>query len=394
MATTATSERLIVAQSLDEVEALREAWRRLQGTQLNTDPDYFLTFVEAQPRVVSPHVVLLERDGDPQAMLVGRVEDVRLSAKLGYQEVYAPRVRAITIVGGGFLGENSRANADVLLAELRRSLAGREADVVRLRSLAVGSPLHVAATTIPPFLSRQHVSTTAVRRRLRIRPSFEDFLQSRSSGTRRGLLRYRRKLEQEFGDRLGVEIFRDAAELDRFFAAAEEIARTTYQHGLGAALPGDPISRRLAEVEARRDWFRAYVLSIDSRPCAFWYGHRYRGVFATSATGYDPAYAHLRPGTFVLMRLIEDLSGDGETEILDFGSGDAEYKRRFSDESWEEQDVLVWAPTAKGIRTNLAHTGVLALIGGVKRVAGGRRLGGALKNRWRARLRSGGNTRR
>jgi CelD/BcsL family acetyltransferase involved in cellulose biosynthesis len=90
----------------------------------------------------------------------------------------------------------------------------------------------------------------------------------------------------------------------------------------------------------------------------------------------------------VLIRLIEDLTGDGETEILDFGAGDAEYKRRYSDESWEEEDVLVWAATAKGIRTNLARTGVLALIGAARRAAEGRRLGNALKNRWRARLRA------
>ena len=235
------------------------------------------------------------------------------------------------------------------------------------------------------------MSSPLVRRHLRIRGSLEEFLQSRSSSTRQSVRRYGRKLENEFGDRLTLEVFRDEAELDRFFAAADEIGRKTYQHGLGVALADDAVARRLAELAARRGLFRAYVLSIDGRPAAFWHGHRYRGVFAIGVPGYDPAYAHLHTGTFVLMRLIEDLSGDGETEILDFGSGDAEYKRRFGDESQTEEDVLVWAPTVKGIRTNLTRTGVLALIGGAKRAARSRRLG-ALKNRWRARLRSGANS--
>jgi CelD/BcsL family acetyltransferase involved in cellulose biosynthesis len=381
--------RVTVARSLEELEPLRDAWSRLQGVQINTDPDYFLTVLASNPDAVRPHIVLLERDGEAQAMLIARIEDVRLSCRLGYRAVYSPRVRALTVVNGGFLGEHTRANADALLAELRRSLAGGEADVAQLRNLLVGSPLHVAATTAPPFLARQHLSTPLVRRHLRIRSSLDEFLQSRSSSTRQSVRRYGRKLEKEFGDRLSLEVFRDESEIGRFFAAADEIGRKTYQHGLGVALADDPVARRLAELAARRGWFRAYVLSIDGLPAAFWYGHRYRGVFATGVPGYDPAYAHLHTGTFVLMRLIDDLSGDGETEILDFGSGDAEYKRRFGDESRREEDVLVWAATAKGIRTNLTRTGVLGLIAGAKRAARSRRLGGALKNRWRARLRSG-----
>ena len=31
------------------------------------------------------------------------------------------------------------------------------------------------------------------------------------------------------------------------------------------------------------------------------------------------------------------------TRLLDFGFGDAEYKRRFGDRSWYEEDVLIYA---------------------------------------------------
>jgi CelD/BcsL family acetyltransferase involved in cellulose biosynthesis len=223
---------------------------------------------------------------------------------------------------------------------------------------------------------------------LQIPESYDAFLQSRSANTRQSVRRYGRKLEKEHPGKVSLAIYRNESELEQFFAAAAEIGRKTYQHGLGVTLAGDGVARRLTELQARRGWFRGYVLSIDGSPAAFWHGHHYRGVFATGVPGYDPAYAHLRLGTHVLMKLIEDLTEEGTAKVLDFGSGDAEYKRRFSDDSWDEEDVLVWASTAKGIRTNLTRTGVLALIGGAKRVASSKRLGDALKSRWRKRLRS------
>ena len=49
----------------------------------------------------------------------------------------------------------------------------------------------------------------------------------------------------------------------------------------------------------------------------------------------------------MLAKLIEDLCAD-ESHTLDYGFGDADYKRRFGDASWLEEDVLVYAPRRRG----------------------------------------------
>ncbi len=67
------------------------------------------------------------------------------------------------------------------------------------------------------------------------------------------------------------------------------------------------------------------------------------GVFPTGVPGFDPAYADLRVGNYVLLRLIADLCADESIDTLDYGFGDAEYKRRFGTRSWLEQDVHVFA---------------------------------------------------
>ena len=113
-----------------------------------------------------------------------------------------------------------------------------------------------------------------------------------------------------------------------------------------------------------RGWFRAYVLYLDDEPIAFWQGQAYNGVFSTGVPGFDPAYAEHRVGNYVLFKLIADLCADESIDTLDYGFGDAEYKRRFGTRSWEEQDVHLFAPTAKGFRTNAIRSSLLTAVAG------------------------------
>jgi CelD/BcsL family acetyltransferase involved in cellulose biosynthesis len=109
-----------------------------------------------------------------------------------------------------------------------------------------------------------------------------------------------------------------------------------------------------------RGWFRGAILYLRGRPAAFWHGNAYRGTFATSATGFDPAEAEGRPGTYLLMRLVEGLCADPNVDTLDFGFGDADYKRHFGDSSTLEEDVVVFEPRARPLAVNAGQTAVLA----------------------------------
>jgi CelD/BcsL family acetyltransferase involved in cellulose biosynthesis len=388
MSETTPKTRVTVARTFDEVEALRDVWEALPGGVVTTDIDSFLTMLQASEHGATPHVTVVERQGIVQALAAGRLEDTELSAQVGYKTVYSPRVRAITISYGGLLGEVSASTAALLYERLQEALADDAADVVRFRNLRVGSPMHVVATTAPRFSSRQHVSTKTTHWARELPPSYDDFLASLSSRTREGVRRYSRKLEREYGERLTLRRFRKPEQLEQFLAVARTVAEKTYQHSLGAAITEGVALQTLIELAAARDWFRGWVLSIDDKPAAFWHGIAWRNVFSIGVPGYDPAYAHLRIGTYVLMKAIEDLCGDEAVDTLDFGFGDAEYKRRFGTHRWEEEDVLVYAPTFRGLRVNLTRTVVL------KSAALARRAGERtpalqnLKRRWRSRLAS------
>jgi len=51
------------------------------------------------------------------------------------------------------------------------------------------------------------------------------------------------------------------------------------------------------------------------------------------------------------MRVIEDACADPSLDVLDFGPGDAAYKRQFSSDSRVERNVVVFAPTFRGRRS-------------------------------------------
>lgn len=381
--------RIRVACSRDELEPLREGWERLQGRQFATDPDVFPHILDWQPQTLRPHVVAVERQGEVTALVLGRIEEIRLRTRVGYRTVYAPRVRALTVVYGGVLGDLDDEGAEVVLAALRHPLVCGEVDVLRLRNLDTGSPLRRAVGRTPSIL-HEHGAPTSHHWELAVPSSYDAFLGSLSPSTLKSARRYPRRLEKSFGDRLSLRIFRGASESDRVFTDLAAVASKTYQHALGVAFAQSELERRIVRLLMNRGWFRAYVLYLDGEPISFWQGHVYRGAFFTGIPGYDPAYTDLRVGNYVLFRLIADLCADDAVDTLDFGWGEAEYKRRLSTRSRLEQDVHLFAPTTKGCLTNVARSSLLTGVTGVRSLLARTEMIDPIKRRWRDRLTSGG----
>jgi CelD/BcsL family acetyltransferase involved in cellulose biosynthesis len=374
---------------VEDLDSIRESWEALGIREPTADPEHFTTVLANRPEAVRPHVVRLERDGEPVALVVGRIEDIELTARIGYRKILSPRLRALTVVQAGYLGDASEATAERMLSELTGALDAGEADVLRLRLLEVGTPLHRLARTTPGGLRRERHSRPSTRWQADIPDSFDAFLAARSK-SQRGNIRYTRKrIQTELRERARLETFHDTSDLERLYRDASLLAQKTYQHGLGASFQDDPLRRALTELGARRGWHRAYVLYVDDEPVAFWFATAFNGIVQLGYTGYDPAYRDLGVGAYALSYLIEEACEDPELHVLDHGYGDADYKRRLSDRSWLEEDVLVYAGSWKGVRTNVGRTAVLGTAKLGQRALRDRDSVMRVKRWWRDRLRSG-----
>jgi CelD/BcsL family acetyltransferase involved in cellulose biosynthesis len=88
--------------------------------------------------------------------------------------------------------------------------------------------------------------------------------------------------------------------------------------------------------------------------------------------------------------VIESLCAEDGVHTIDYGSGDADYKRRFGSDSWLEADQAIFAKRARPLRINLARTTLELGVRTAKAAAARAGITETLRRRWRARIASGG----
>jgi CelD/BcsL family acetyltransferase involved in cellulose biosynthesis len=390
---TRTNRHVAFETARDEsaVERLRDVWETLGVTYIDADLDYFLGLVRARPQTERPHVVVVERDGEPESLVVGRIEHERFAIRFGYSTIWRPSLRVLRVAHGGISGAGSPEAAAAVLQALRMALGEREADLVVVPAVRTGSPL-ARVLSDPAAGRRVSLGEERVHRRLFLPESYDAFLAGRDRKSRYNLKRQATQLEDEFGPRLQVDLLRDPSDFQRVFSDLEHVARETYQRGLGAGFADSPERRELVRIALQRGWFRAWVLTIDGEAAAFWQGNVLNRTYYSSSTAYLPELGRRGVGTYLQMRMFRDLIEDDDVDVVDFGWGDADYKARFGNDSWSEQDVLLFGPSPRGLRTHAAH----ALVHGGDRLARSvvRATGttGRVKRAWRSRLARGGHS--
>ena len=375
-----------IARTYEDVAALRPLWEQLEPTNPEADIDFFLTVVANSPGVIRPHVVLIERPGRTPLLTVARLEERALEAKLGYRVVARPNLCALSVAYSGIVGAETGEDVQELLDELCGALRQGEADVLCFSKLATDSPLFEMAMRAAPWFCREHPVGTVPRTEVKVPDDLPAFLAARSRNTRDNVKRYGRRLEKAHGDAIAVNSYRDAANLDEAIEAMEAVAAKTYQRALNVGFRDEPRQRALLELAAHKGYLRAWVLDIDGQPVAFWSGLAYAGTFYIGSPGYDPAFGDLRVGQYLQMRMMEDLCADPDVTRLDYGFGDAQYKRSFGDRTWTEADVLIFRPSLRALRANAVRTGVAGASRATKRALGSDRVEALRRRSRRSRV--------
>ena len=208
---------------------------------------------------------------------------------------------------------------------------------------------------------------------------------TRREGTRRGI----RKFRAQADGKDHVACYGNESELDLLFADAEEIAKKTYQRGLGAGFAATPDVRKRLGLAAQKGWLRGYVLYIGDRPCAFWIGMLYEKTFVSEYLGYDPEFRQYSPGMFLIMNVIEGFCAQKNGDIvkeLDFGLGHAEYKAALCTKVWLESSLYIFSPRPKGLILKAMRTSTRIVDEGLRTVLAKTSLVPKLKRAWRDRL--------
>ncbi|MGA7383788.1 MAG: GNAT family N-acetyltransferase [Methylocella sp.] len=337
-------------------------------------------------------MIVLYRDGRPHAMLVGRLEKRGVDIRFGYIRLIRLRLRALTFMYGGVLGDISlAADARDVISCIEESLRAGEADAAFLEYLPVDSPLHDCARSLPSPVRVNHFAEPCIHR-IRNLPLGKSFLQSVSSNQRRNQKRRARRLAESFGDKVRIECFQDASALQRLMEHAESIAEKSYQRGLGVGFANTPVMRKRLELEAQKKWLRAHILYLNDQPCSFWICSYYNSTLYSDFMGFDPEYSKYEPGMYLVINVIEEIrreAGNQEAARVDFGIGDSEWKSILGNQSWREELVCIFAPTATAVGVNFFQTLVSAIDRAGRAILRRSNLLPLVKRAWRSRIARG-----
>lgn len=363
------------------IEDIRSIWEKMQWHP-NADIDFYLTILNSRSEIRNPHVVVLYLGGIPKSMMVGRIEERRFEFKIGYKTIFKPRVRLFTVVYGGLFGINSSEISDLFIGEIVGLLGRGEADMALSGYVGKNSYFYHSARTIPGGFFRGYFPDHSQHFEATLPNKCDEFLKKLKSKHRYWIRRMSRLLETDYPGKVRLKIYQEQSQLDQFCSDVESIAEKTYQRGLGAGFILNNENKERMALSASRGWLRGYILYADGQPCAFWIGTYYGGRFHINFTGYDPNFKKYEPGTILFMKMIEDLC-KSDIKKIDFGFGDAFYKRRFSDKKWEEVSSIIFSRSFRGIRLNFMDTSTRACSKIARRVLEKITLLEKVKKHWR-----------
>jgi CelD/BcsL family acetyltransferase involved in cellulose biosynthesis len=156
---------------------------------------------------------------------------------------------------------------------------------------------------------------------------WEQFLGSRSSNFRQQVRRRERKLAREHQLQFRLTRDRDGLEgdLELLFRLHEAQGHEAFSG------PLRDFHREFAGQAFDRGWLRLWVMEVDDRPVAAWYGFRFGGVESYYQAGRDPDWDRYSVGFVLLVHSMREACNDGMREYR-LLRGDEEYKKRFAGE--------------------------------------------------------------
>lgn len=371
-----------VGASIAEVRALLaacpDAAPMLDAHGPHTDPERFLAPFAADPGRGGPYLMLGRIGGTTRAIVLARAAHRSPRLRLGYARLGIPALRCLDVVHGGLVTDGTDVAVDHLLDRLRALLDRRDFDHLMVNRLPQAHRL------FRPLLALPRSVEHGPRRHWLVDLEANDFdatMARHSSRHRSNLRRLDRRLEHSMDGDLRLVEHDDASTLDAMLADVRAVAGHTYQSRLGVGIEHNRGLEARLRLEATNGRLRCFVLHGAGAPIAYQLGFEHDGTYHCEGTGYVADEARHRPGTVLFIRVLQRLCERGLRRI-DFGFGDAEYKRLYGTRSHLESTIHVYAP---GVRNALACA-IDRTVQRLDRLTSVQALRQRVRRRWRRRV--------
>lgn len=136
-----------------------------------------------------------------------------------------------------------------------------------------------------------------------------------------------RALARHAGAPCRIMEFRNMAGITPYAERIESMMGRTWQ----ARLLGDRFSVSELEQVAGRGWLRSFLLLAGEKPAAFALCYQGMETLVYEEIGFSGELEKFSPGTILLYRLLESVYASDRPKYIDFGEGDAGYKKQLAD---------------------------------------------------------------
>jgi CelD/BcsL family acetyltransferase involved in cellulose biosynthesis len=316
-------------------------WRRILTAQdpagaLTGSPEW-LALMTGDARAVS---ALVARDSQSRACVVlpGIRRPWNMEFRLLGRRLWSRSLDTLKIGGGDLLADGADAGA---VAEALREGFRKLPDVAAIwfehvaddaRLLLLESAARRSGSAMPLRLA-----TALPHYRLRLPPTHAEALALRSGKSLSRLRSKENALAREAGAPIRVVEIRTPEDWAPYEERIERLMNASWQ----AQLLGHEFLLDRVRGTALRGWLRAFLLLAGEEPLAFTLYYQGMDTISSAALGYDRRYARFSPGAILFRHTLERLYAADTPRILDFGEGDADYKRQWSNERAAVSAVLL-----------------------------------------------------
>jgi len=186
--------------------------------------------------------------------------------------------------------------------------------------------------------------------------SFDSYMQQIPGKVRHELRRKLRRFAEYSGGQIDLRIYQSGQEAQTFERFAQAVSRKTYQHRLlGVGLPDTSQFRADLIDRASRGTMRGYLLFYQGTAIAYAYAITRGDCLQFRCIGYDPSWRELSAGIVLTYHALRSAIGERRFAIIDFGFGEARYKRDFATGSLPCATVFLFRPTSRNLLTVLSH---------------------------------------
>jgi CelD/BcsL family acetyltransferase involved in cellulose biosynthesis len=195
--------------------------------------------------------------------------------------------------------------------------------------------------------------------------SYDEYLESLSSVLRKNIPYNLRRLEKNGHNEFVIRTNEEG--LEKFLADYEKVYSASWK--IREATP--EFIRGMARIAARNGWLRLGLIYVDGEPAAaqLWVVHK--GTASIYKIAYDERFAKLSVGTALTAKLMQRVIDVDKVRIVDYLSGEDEYKKQWMSHRREFWGILAFNPrTLRGAAQIARHVGMGACKKAVQKLAG------------------------